>query len=101
MIATVCEIPNGRITIEENVLRVSLKYLTMAFGNMAASSNISETTEKSIPSWKIAGEIGLMYVNAMYRVHVLLLRLQLMVTVMQYSYTKLKMEFMVKHSSTA
>ena len=32
------------------------KILTIPFGNMAASSNISETTEKGIPNWKITGD---------------------------------------------
>jgi hypothetical protein len=42
--------------IEEGVLQINLKILTMPFGNMAASSNISETAEKSIPNWKIMGD---------------------------------------------
>ena len=56
LIAIVYEILNGRIAIEEDVLRVNLKYLTIPFVNMAASSNISEVTEKSIPNWKITGD---------------------------------------------
>jgi hypothetical protein len=56
LISTVYEITNGRVAIEEDVLQVNLKYLTITFGNMATSSNISETTEKSIPSWKITGD---------------------------------------------
>jgi hypothetical protein len=56
LIAIVYEILNGRIAIEEDVLRVNLKYITIPFVNMAASSNISEATEKSIPNWKITGD---------------------------------------------
>ena len=56
LIAIVYEILNERIAIEEDVLRVILKYLTIPFVNMAASSNISEATEKSIPNWKITGD---------------------------------------------
>jgi hypothetical protein len=56
LIATVHEILNGRIAIEEDVVRINLKYLTIPFVNITASSNISKATEKSIPNWKIMGD---------------------------------------------
>jgi hypothetical protein len=56
LMATVYEISKGRIAIEEGMLQVNLKYLTIPFGNMAASSNISEATKKSIHNWKITGD---------------------------------------------